>query len=187
MNYIVTALTFHVIISMAAYTRQTSHSHLNWFWYRSIFRGEWAWHLPDTSESLIKTVLLVYKFLVNLKFKHSGNPSIPPYFIPLIHRGEAGANSGWLWLRDRVAPRQVVNLLHTCGQFRPPSWSNPHIFGLWAETKAPRGNPRRYRENMQTLHKKDPSRLPNLNQVPSSYEAIVPTPAPPCLHNGHLH
>ena len=65
----------------------------------------------------------------------------------------------------------------TKGQFRMANQPNLHIFGLWEETGAPGGNPRRHRENVQTPHS-DPSQ--DSNPGPWSCEAAVLTTVLPC-------
>jgi len=55
---------------------------------------------------------------------------------------------------------EIVKLPPTCriiestvGQFIMANQLNLHIFGLWEETGAPGGNPRRHGENVQTPHR----------------------------------
>ncbi|XP_067875135.1 ras homolog family member Ub isoform X2 [Heterodontus francisci] len=54
---------------------------------------------------------------------------------------------------------------------------NPQVFGMWEETGAPGGNPRRRRENLQTPHRQYPE--PNPGRW--SCEAAVLTTVPPAV------
>lgn len=67
----------------------------------------------------------------------------------------SGESWGTLW-----ASRQSI-----AGQFKVASWPFLHVFGLWMGTRAPEGNLRMHRENMQT---KGPSWLWGSNPEPFS-------------------
>ena len=68
---------------------------------------------------------------------HNPTQALPPHpyiFYPLIPLTYASQDT-----KD--------NFFSTANQ------PNPHIFGLWEETGAPGGNPRRHEENVQTPHR----------------------------------
>ena len=74
--------------------------------------------------------------------------------------------------------------IHTYVQFRATNQPDMHVFGLWEEAGVPGGHPHKHGENMQTPHRKGPSR--GSNQEPSSCEATVLTTKPPCCPQGNL-
>ena len=79
-----------------------------------------------------------------------------------------------------AAPRLYpANLPDTKGQFTMANPPNLHIFGLWEETGAPRGNPRRHGRICKLHTDSDPRQ--ESNPGPWSCEAAVLTTVPPFL------
>lgn len=109
----------------------------------------WTW---DSSIWVIST----------LKYNESSLKSamsIHPAMFYLIYISD-GTSSSWAWTRWGGTTWAVCQyntewtIIHTHTNtyryFRVASWSNLLAFGLLEETVAPRGNPSRHRENMQT-------------------------------------
>uniref|UniRef100_A0A8C4SVK0 Sorting nexin 19b n=1 Tax=Erpetoichthys calabaricus TaxID=27687 RepID=A0A8C4SVK0_ERPCA len=71
----------------------------------------------------------------------------------------------------------VYTLYTIKGQFRIANPPNLHVFGLWEETGAPGGNPRRHGENMQTPHREDPGSEPRSPDLSTARQQHYPLPA----------
>lgn len=97
--------------------------------------------------------------------------SIHPFIIYVDYCQKVWANSSWLWVKDRVHPGWLGNLLqhseehsfaftfkYMCNLEQP---ADLQIFGLWSKTGAWWGNSSSHRGSLQTSntplgHKDDP-------------------------------
>lgn len=97
--------------------------------------------------------------------------SIQPLSVPIYTNWgpwrAPGAYSSYHWGKDKGHIRYRQTTIHTYGlsyrKCRIANYPNMHVFGLWEETRVPRENSHKTRENMQTPCRKAPGRIQTRN------------------------